>query len=437
VTDLALLGGSPVLSDDRKVPWPDIRPEDFLAVRGVLERSVLGGLGAPEMTALEEEWAAFVGSEHALLLNSGTAAIHAALFAIGVVPGDEVITTAFTFAGTFLPILHQGALPVFVDIDPRTFNLDVAQIEAKITNRTRAIIPVHIHGLPVDLNEIQVIAQRHGLAVIEDACQAHGATYQGKMVGTFGDLGAFSLNSTKILCGGEGGLLVTNREDYLARAQRLRAFGEDMPDLAKLKGPHTRPYTVRSIGWNYRGQEMPAALARSQLRRLPEYIATANINAALLTEGLGKVAGLIPPYVPEDRTSVYYIYRLRFDLEAMNVAADPVRFRDALVAALTAEGVDVMLWQTEPVTSYPLFQTKEGIGSGFPWTQPPASRQIDYKPEEYPEAIRLLETSLCVSDSRHPLFVQPREVIEGYIEGFAKVLADPQRLADELARPGR
>lgn len=428
---LAIMGGPRAVSEDAKGSWPDIRPEDHAAVVGVLDRAVLGGVGAPEMTALEREWAEFVGSRHALLLNSGTAAIHAALHAVGVRPGDEVITTAYTFAGTFQPILQQGAIPVFVDIDPRTFNLDVAQVESRITERTRAIIPVHIHGLPADLGEVMEIARRHDLKVVEDACQAHGATYQGRSVGSIGDIGAFSLNSSKILCGGEGGLLVTDDDEYLHRASRLRTFGEDIPELAKLTGWTFRPYTVHSIGWNYRHQEMPAALARSQLRRLPEYIATAQANAAYLTEQLARIPGLVPPYVPEDRTSVFYIYRLRFDTEALNVDVEPAVFRDLLGRALMAEGVDTMLWHTSPVTSFPIFQTRDGLAPGFPWTLSAAGRQVEYRPDDYPEARRMLDSSLCVGDARHPLFVQPRRVMDEYVEAFTKVLADPGRLVRE------
>lgn len=425
---LAIDGGKPVLDDTAKGSWPDIREEDRVAVQGVLERGILGGVGAPEMTALEEEWARFIGVKHALLLNSGTAAIHAALYAVGVKPGDEVITTAYTFAGTFQPILHQGAVPVFVDIDAQTYNLDVTQIEAAISERTRAIIPVHIHGLPADLDEILDIARRHGLAVIEDGCQAHGATYKGRRIGSFGDVSAFSLNSSKILCGGEGGLLATDDDELLHRASRLRTFGEDIPERKKLKGWEFRPYTGFSIGWNYRHQEMPAALARSQLRRLPDHIATAQANAAYLTEQLGSLPGLVPPAVPADRTSVFYLYRLGLDPGTMGLDVEATTFRDRLGRALLAEGVDAMLWHRQPVTSFPLFQAREGLGGGFPWTQPPAGRQVDYRPGDYPRAIAALDSSICVGNERRPIWMQPREVMEGYVAGFHKVLADPARL---------
>ncbi len=425
---LAIEGGQPVMTDAHKRSWPDIREEDMTAVQAVLERRILGGVGAPEMTALEGEWARFVGVKHALLLNSGTAAIHAALYGVGVKPGDEVITTAYTFAGTFQPILHQGAIPVFVDIDPDSFNLDVAQVEAHVTDRTRAIVPVHIHGLPADLDEIDAIARKHDLAVIEDGCQAHGATYKGARVGSFGDVSAFSLNSSKILCGGEGGLLATDDDEIFHRASRLRTFGEDISEMENLSAWDFRPYTSHSIGWNYRHQEMPAALARSQLKRLPEYIATAQANADFLTEHLAKIPGLIPPTVPDDRTSVYYIYRLRFDPDALGVGVEAREFRDLLGRALLAEGADASLWHNLPVTSNPLFRDKNGLGDGFPWTQPPASRTIEYEPADYPRAARMLDSSICVADAKYPLFVQPRQVMEGYVEAFTKVLADPERL---------
>ena len=398
--------------------WPDIRPEDRAAVAAVLERGVLGGVGAPEMTALEDEWAGFVGRDACLLFNSGTAAIHAALYAIGIQPGDEVITTAYTFAGTWQPILHQGAVPVFVDIDPRTFDLDPARIEERITPRTRAIIAVHIGGMPADLDEILAIADRHGLVVIEDACQAHGATYHGRQVGSIGLIGCYSLNSSKILSGGEGGLLVADDPDILARARRLRTFGEDIPELAKLTGWNFRPYTGYSIGWNYRHQEMPAALARSQLQRLPEYIATGQQNAAILDEALGGLPGMTPPYVPNDRTSSYYHYRVRLDPSAIGLAhVPPTVFRDALGQALLAAGVGCELWHTQPAPAFPVFQER------------------GYDPADYPQANAMLDSSLVICEARYPIFVQSTELIERYAEIIRAVMGDPERFLGEAATP--
>ena len=399
--------------------WPDIRPEDRAAVAAVLERGVLGGVGAPEMTALEDEWAAFVGRDTCLLFNSGTAAIHAALYALGIGPGDEVITTAYTFAGTWQPILHQGATPVFVDIDPRTFDLDPGLIEARITPRTKAIIAVHIGGMPADLDEILAIADRHGLAVIEDACQAHGATYHGRQVGSIGVIGCFSLNSSKILSGGEGGLFVADDPDLVARARRLRTFGEDIPELAKLTGWNFRPYTGYSIGWNYRHQEMPAALARSQLQRLPEYVATGQQNASILDEALGGIPGLTPPYVPHDRTSSYYHYRVRLDPAAMGLGDVPPKvFRDALGRTLLAAGVGCELWHVDPAPAFPIFQERG-----------------DYDLADYPEAIAMLDSSLVICEARYPIFLQSSELIDRYAAMIRRVIADPERFLGAAASP--
>jgi perosamine synthetase len=415
-----------------KRAWPDIRPEDSAAVGAVLERGILGGVGAPEMTALETEWAAFIGRSTGLLFNSGTAAIHAALYGIGLEPGDEVITTAYTFAGTWQPILHQLGIPVFVDIDPATYNLDVRQIEAKIGPRTRAIIAVHIGGLPCDMDEILDIAERHRLAVIEDACQAHGAMYHGRRVGSLGLVGCYSLNSSKILTGGEGGLLVADDPDVIQRARRIRTFGEDIPELTRLTGWNFRPYTSYSVGWNYRHQEMPAALARSQLRRLPEYIAIGQENAAYLTERLSDVAGLRPPRVPADRTSTYYQYRVRLVREQLGLGhMEATVVRDALGKALQAAGVGVEIWHRVPAPAFPVFQDRAGFGGPFPWTQPPASREVTYDLADFPEATALLDSSLVICDARHPIFIQPIEVIKAYADVIREVLADAQRVVDQ------
>jgi perosamine synthetase len=399
--------------------WPDIRPEDRAAVAAVLERGVLGGVGAPEMTALENEWAAFVGRSECLLFNSGTAAIHAALYGLGIGPGDEVITTAYTFAGTWQPILQQGAIPVFVDIDPRTFDLDPAKVEAAITPRTRAIIAVHIGGMPADLDELLDIAERHGLVVIEDACQAHGATYHGQQVGSFGVVGCYSLNSSKILTGGEGGLLVADDPDVLARARRLRTFGEDIPELTKLQGWNFRPYTSHSIGWNYRHQEMPAALARSQLQRLPDYVAMGQRNAAVLTERLAGVAGITPPHVPSDRMSSFYHYRVRLEPAELGLGhLPPTVVRDALGKTLLAAGVGVELWHTQPAPAFPVFQDRGG-----------------YDIADYPEATAMLDSSLVICEARYPIFVQPVELIEQYADTIREVVADPERYLGAAATP--
>jgi len=415
---LAIHGGPPTVPEGLRKRWPEITQEDKDAVLAVLERNVLTGVHGPEATGLEREWAAFTGSRQVLSFNSGTAALHTALFAAGVGPGDEVITTAFSFSGSFHPILQQNAIPIFVDIDPRTYNIDARQIEAKISDRTRVLMPVHIHGLPADMEEILALAEKYNLIVIEDACQAHGATYRGRMAGTIADMGCFSLNATKNLSGGEGGFLNTDHEEYAERAKMLRTFGEK---VGKEKDK-IRPYYSYSIGWNYRTQELPAAFARSQLKRLPHYNQIAQRNGQYLSQELGQIKGLIPPYIPPDRTTIYHKYRIRFDPDALGLSIPADEFRNRLVDALEAEGVAATLWHVTPLTSFPIFQKlDEGYGKGCPWSCPFYGRQIQYRPEDYPEAMRLLDTSLVVNDEPHPIYVQDLELMAYYVEAFHKV----------------
>ncbi|GAB4410479.1 MAG: DegT/DnrJ/EryC1/StrS family aminotransferase [Anaerolineae bacterium] len=415
---LAINGGPRTVPDGLKKRWPEITAEDKAAVLAVLERNVLTGVHGPEATGLERDWAAFTGSKYALSFNSGTAAIHSALFAAGVGPGDEVITSAFSFSGSFHPILHQNAVPVFVDIDPRTYNLDVGQIEAKITERTRALLPVHIHGLPADMDEILALGQKYNLTVIEDACQAHGSTYRGRNCGTIGAMACFSLNATKNLSGGEGGFINTDSEEYWERAKMIRTFGEKVLEEKE----KIRPYYSFTIGWNYRTQELPAAFARSQLKRLPQYNAIAQRNGQYLSAELGKIRGLLPPYVPDDRTTIYHKYRLRFDPQALGLKISATDFRNKLIDALEAEGVEATLWHVTPLPSFPVFQRlNEGYVQGAPWLPKGEPPRVQYRPQDYPEAQRLMDESIIVNTEPYPIYVQSLELMEHYVVAFRKV----------------
>jgi perosamine synthetase len=423
---LAIRGGARTVPEGLKKQWPEITQEDKDAVMAVLERGVLSGVHGPEATSLEKEWAEFTGSKYALSFNNGTAALHSALFAAGVGPGDEVITSAFSFSGSFQPILQQNAIPIFVDVDPRTYNIDVSKIEAKISDRTKVLMPVHIHGLPADMDEILALAEKHNLIVIEDACQAHGATYKGRMAGTIGGMGCFSLNVTKNLSGGEGGFLTTGSQDFVSRAKMVRTFGEKVGEEKE----KIRPYYSHTIGWNYRTQELPAAFARSQLKRLPRYNSIGQRNGQYLSAELGKIEGLIPPYVPPDRTTVYHKYRIRFDPQALGLSIPAAEFRNRLVEALEAEGVAATLWHVTPMTSFPIFQRlNEGYGKGCPWSCPFYGKEIKYNPQEYPEAISLLDTSLVINDEPHPIYIQDMELMEYYVAAFRKVFDNLDQLS--------
>ena len=413
---LAIHGGPPTVPEGLKKTWPQITQDDRDAVLAVLERNVFtSDEVGPEAMKLEEQWAQFTGTRYALAVNSGTAAIHLALVAAGVGARDEVITTAYTFGGTFQPVLHQHAIPIFVDIDPQTYNLDVKQIEAKITDRTKALLPVHIHGLPADMREILALGKKYGLAVIEDAAQAHGATYQGKSVGAVGDMGCFSLNATKNLPGGEGGLFTTDSEHYFERAKIARTFGEKFgPEKERF-----RPYVCYGIGWNYRQPELTAAFVRSQLSRLPASTAIAQRNGQYLTQELAKIDGLIGPHVPSDRTSIYHKYRLRFDTNRLDVGIPAIQLRDKLVEALSAEGVAVTLWHFKPVPSYPLFQGD--AGDADVWRGPLDGRDTSSEASDYPETVRALESSIIVNSETYPICNQDMELMEHYVTAFQKI----------------
>jgi len=307
-----------------------------------------------------------------------------------------------------------------------TYNLDPALIEARITPRTKALLPVHIHGMPCDMDAIMDIAARHSLAVVEDAAQAHLASYRGRFAGTIARVGAFSVQATKNLSGIEGGFVVTDDDHTAEQARRIRTYGEDISDGSDLGGWYFRPYTVFSVGWNYRSNELSAAFARSQLRRLDEYTATAQRNGRFLNQALGEIPGLVPPIEPPDRRSVFHKYRVRFDVDRLGVKMYPAAFRTRLIEALRAEGVDAVLWHTEPVTSFPIFQTHEGFGHGYPWSLAPGAGAVD--PDDYPRAKELLDSSIIVCDEIHPITAQPLELMEQYATAFQKVLRDPQAL---------
>jgi perosamine synthetase len=423
---LAIDGGTPVLQRSDYQNWPIITDDDRRLINEVLDSGIVAGGTAPQVSALEKEWAEYSGAKYCLTTTSGTAALHMALAAVGVGPGDEVITSAFTFLASASCALHQNAIPVFVDIDPRTYNMDASKLEAAITERTRAIIPVHIQGLPADLDPIMEIARKYNLYVIEDACQAHGATYKGKKVGTIGDVGTFSLNNFKNLCGGEGGLFITDSEVYLNRGMLVRCFGDEIDEVS-----HRRVYNASILGYMYRNQELPAALCRAQLLHLDERNRARIANAEYLTRELGEISGVIPPYCPPERTHVYFMYNVRFDPQAAGVDCEPRRFRIAVEKALYKEGLLVGQWQTMPVPAQDIFQQKLGYGgSSYPWVVNEAKGiHYDYRVEDYPVAQALCDTYTIVHGIHAP---NGPELMHKFVEAFHKVFGNLDQVLDHV-----
>jgi len=425
---LAINGGAPVVAKDKLTPWPILTSRDRELVNQVLDSGILAGAFAPNVKALQEEFAEYLGVKYCIAVNSGTAALHMAVAAAGIGPGDEVITSAFSFLASATAPMHQGAIPVFVDIDPKTYNMDPQKIEEKISENTKAIIAVHIQGLPADMDEIRAVAERHGLILIEDAAQAAGAVYKGKKAGTLGDIAAFSLNQTKNFQAGEGGLFVTDDKEYWLRADMVRMFGEQVREKER------RSYVAHTLGWNYRMPELTAAIARAQLERLEEINATARRNAGILNAVLEEIEGIEPPYCPPDRTHIYHKYRARLRPEALGIKERDTEFRDKVLLALQAEGVPAVLWQTFPLPANPLFQKKEGFGKGFPWSFPGA-RPIDYDPSEYPETIKLLNSSIVIGSERYPIFAQTAETVEMWGEAIRKVFRNLDEVLETVKLP--
>jgi dTDP-4-amino-4,6-dideoxygalactose transaminase len=315
---------------------PLIGDEEIFAVERVMRSGQLAQ--GPEVAAFEREFASAVGVAHAVAVNSGTAAIHAALEALGIGDGDEVLTTPFTFAATATPVLMQRGRPRFVDIDARTFNLDVAGAVAAASSSTKAFIGVDLFGLPFDTAGHEQLTAR-GIAVVEDACQAIGASRDGVQAGARGAAGAFSLYATKNLMTGEGGMLTTGDEAIAAAARRFRQHGM------------SAQYEYVTLGYNYRMTDLSAAIGRVQLGRLDDITERRQGNAAFYDRELAGVAGITTPLVPAGVRHAYHQYSILIDAAATKNGAD----RNAVRAALARDGVASGIYYPTTLPSNRLF----------------------------------------------------------------------------------
>ncbi len=282
---------------DLKAQYASIKPEVMAAIEGVLE-SCQFTLGS-EVAAFEKEFAAYSGSAEGIGVNTGTSALHLALLAAGIGPGDEVITTPFTFVATAAAIHYTGATPVYVDIDPETYTIDPAKLEAAIGPRTKAVIPVHLYGQPADMDPIMEIARAHKLVVIEDAAQAHGAEYKGRRIGSIGDMACFSFYPGKNLGAyGEGGMVTTDNPDYAKTIRMLRDWGAEQKYHHKLKG------------YNFRLEGIQGAVLRVKLRHLENWTEARRSAARFYDEALSGNA-VQTPKARADSRHVYHVYAIR------------------------------------------------------------------------------------------------------------------------------
>jgi len=335
---------------DLKQQYLKIKPEILDAVAKVFESTqfVLG----QEVTAFEEEFAHYCGARYGIAVNTGTSALHLALLAAGVGPGDEVITVPFTFVATTAAIVYCGARPVFIDIDPMTYTMDPGLIEAAITPRTKAILPVHLYGHPADMRPIQEIARRHGLAVIEDAAQAHGADYFGARVGSLGDLACFSFYPGKNLGAyGEGGMVTTNNPEFARTIRMLRDWG------AETKYDHVLK------GFNYRMEGVQGAILRVKLRYLEQWTEARRAVAREYAAKLAECALPLPTEAP-GRRHVFHIYGVRS------------RQRRDLIEALRQRGIQTGIHYPTPVHLLPAYADLNYRLGDFPVSEEIASQEV-------------------------------------------------------------
>ena len=421
---LALLGGPKTIQAEFKKYNP-IGEDEVQAAKSVIESGVLSQFlgvwhedfyGGPKVREFERQCAEYFGVKHAITVNSWTSGLVAAVGAIGIEPGDEVIVTPWTMSASATAILHWNAIPVFADIDPETFNLDPKSVELNITPYTKAIMAVDIFGQSADMEELMAIAKKHGLKVISDTAQAPGALYNGKYAGTLADVGGYSLNYHKHIHTGEGGILVTDDDEIAERLQLIRNHAEV---VVADKGVTN---LSNMIGHNFRLGEIECAMGIEQLKKLKGLVKSRQVLANRLTEGLNGLRGLRTPKVKSNRTHVYYVYPIILDVKELGISKERIR------EALQAEGVAVSD-RYQNIHLLPLYQEKIAYGTkGFPWSSDICHRDVDYSKGTCPIAEELNELTylgfgMCVYDLTEG-------DVDLIVEAFHKVWLNLEKIKD-------
>ena len=417
---LAIDGGTPVRSNKPRLVETDIFEQEELdaLVRVANEKK----LRRAEVTLeYEKSIAEYFGAKHAIAVSSGTTALHIALAAFGIGPGDEVIVSPYTFVASDTCVLEQNAVPIFADIDPRYLTLDPADIERKITKYTKAIIPVHILGAPVDLDPIMELAREHNLWVLEDGAQSPGATYKGKRVGTIGHVGAFSTISGKITSTGEGGFVVTNDDELFEKMWGYQDFARKRSMGSASKFHWGLPCT------NYRITNMQAAIGLEQMQKIDRLLAKRGQNARYLDSRFQGLTGITSLPKPNWGQSVYYYYAIRIQPEVLG--SDMLNF----AVALAAEGVyDLGYLSTSrwiiPQHLQPLFVNKSGYGgTKCPFECPWYEGHVEYGPGLCPQAERACDEVFWLSSVNPLLEQQDLDDIATAVEKVASAFAEKKR----------
>jgi len=352
MNNLAINGGPKTIN--KKFEWPIFGDDE---VKAISEITKSGNWGNPDCAGIvevfEKEFSAYCGTKYALTCVNGSVALRLALIASGVRPGDEVIIPPYTFIATASIVLEANCVPVFVDIEPDTYNIDPVEIEKAISDKTKAIIPVHFAGLSCNMNAIMEIAEKYDLTVIEDACHAHGGEYQGKKLGSIGHAGCFSFQSSKNLTSGEGGMVITNDDNLYKMMNSLRNVG-------RIEGGQW--YEHHYCGCNYRLTQLQASLLHEQLKRLDEQTRLRDENGKYLAELLGKIDGISPLRRELGETlHTYHIFIFRYDKSKFNNLS-----KREFSEMLAAEGVPCFMGYPEPLYKQPLFQEKNFMCYAIP-----------------------------------------------------------------------
>jgi dTDP-4-amino-4,6-dideoxygalactose transaminase len=418
MTKLAIHGGVPI----RRKPYPPFittGEEEVQVAAEVMRRGILSDfegsnneyfLGGKEVQSFEKEWAEYFGVRHAISVNSATSGLMAAVGAAGVGPGDEVITTPWTMTATATAIVVNNAVPIFADITDDTLSLSPAAVEKRITPRTKAIIPVHIYGHPAEMDELNALAKVHGLVVIEDAAQSPGIRYNGRYTGTIGDMGIFSLNCHKIIQTGEGGVIVTDNDEF---AQRLRLIRNHAEAVVATGMPVST--LVNMVGWNYRMNEVEAAVGRVQLKKLKPLLAHRRELVERFFKGVNGLQGLRLPTIKNGSEHSFYRLMLQIDPTILGVDA-PV-----LVEVLNKEGMDFYAGHL-PINLFPMYQQQIAFGDrGCPFRCPWYEGKPDYSMDALPTVQRMRKVSFTTEVITHCI----RESdIDEMIAAFQKVWAN-------------
>jgi perosamine synthetase len=347
----AVAGGSPA----KKTPFNKSKrygEEELAELRAAIDQGTLFYAQGQKVKQMEQDFAAAVGAKHAIATSSGTASIHAAMIAAGISPGDEVIVPPVTDMGSIIPVMFQGAVPVFADLDPHTYNLHPDAVEKVITEKTRAILPVHLAGVACDMTGLKRVADKHSLVMIEDCAQAHGTQYDGKPVGTIGEIGCFSFNEFKHIACGDGGVVVTNDETL---AKRLRLATDKCYD--RTAGAATRNATF--LANNYRMSELQGAVALAQLKKLPSIVERRRDWATKLAAQIDDLPGLHLPQVPENSSPSWWFYMMRVVPQKLRADADQ------FANALRKEGLPVSAhYIGQCIYEYPMFTEHTAFARG-------------------------------------------------------------------------